>query len=301
MTAEQYAQFLDARTPPEEPAVVRPFLVAQETGTGVRYVRPPDARPRRRSLAPLRATALIVFLILAAAAVAGITLLAQNGASAPAWQWLVAYLYPIQLGLDILVVMRLHWRSIWLQAGELEIELSVERLRRGRHWGPFWLDTEDIPLARLRRLVVVKRPMEGTSGTSWDLVAERQDGSPVSLLSAYDEPGLIVPLAEDLHARLAKVPALHGRWPALAEEDWPSWKPARRRPFGPLLPGGAPTYLAVHVIGSVGLWQTLAVAHAGAPKTAWLTAAAGALVGLQLLIGVISMGAWQASRAARRT
>jgi hypothetical protein len=270
-----------ARSPPEEAAAAQtPYLVPRETPAGVRYVR---SRKRRRAFPhSLGNFCTGVLVLLTAAGVTASILLAKEGATLAGWQVVLGLLYPLQLALDLVAFARLTWPAIRWQLGDLEVELSADRLRHGLRWGPLWLDSESILLDRIQRLVVVKRP-EGKSDTVWELVAEGKDGSATTLVSA-DDPLNVVPLARDLHARLARQDGPAGRWPPLVEEDRPAGAGTVRPPARPLLPGGAWTWLAVHVAGAAGLWQLGTLPWFRAPAPPWHMAVLVALAALQGLI-----------------
>jgi hypothetical protein len=90
----------------------------------------------------------------------------------------------------------------------------------------------------------------------------------MTLISA-DDPANLVPLAKDLHARLARREELGNHWPALAEEDRPSEVLADRPLRRTLLPGGGWTWLVIHAIGSVGLWQVIGLPWFKVPGQWW--------------------------------
>jgi hypothetical protein len=267
-----------ARSPPQHAgASETPYLVPRETVDGVRYVR---SRTRRvasvRRLVSFCAGGLVV--LTAACATAGI-LIANEAAGLAASQLYLAILYPFQLALDIAGFVRLTWPFFkWM--GDVQLQLSTEQLRFGIRWGPIWMSREDIALDRLTRLVVVRRPA-GKSDSVWDLLAERSDALPATLISA-DDPGNVLPLAKDLNDRLTRTLGI--RWPNLAEESRPVEDLSPLPPRRALLPGGAASWLIVHFAGSVGLWQTLKLAWFQQPRPPWHTVVLALLVLLQGLI-----------------
>ncbi|HEV3262133.1 MAG TPA: hypothetical protein VG013_35100, partial [Gemmataceae bacterium] len=272
---------LDRGTPEGSAALEGGFLVPRETRAGVRYVR--SRKKRRHAPSPqVGSFCLGLLVVLTAAAVGAIILLTSDATAIAGWQLALGFLYPLQLALDFAAVARTTWGVVSWLFGDLELELSADRVRVGIRCGPLWLNRRSIRVADLKRLVIVKRP-EGTSGTIWELVAERKDGSPEPLLSA-DDPGNVIPIARDLYARIARREELCDRWPALAEEDRPAEifpdGPAR----GPLLPGGGWTWLAIHAIGSVGLWQVLTLPWFQPPRPTWPTFVWTGLVVLQVVI-----------------
>jgi hypothetical protein len=174
----------------------------------------------------------------------------------------------------------------------------------------------------LKRLLIARRPQPlDKPGTSWDLVAERADGPPVTLLSAADDPGLIRPLAQELHRRLAAIEratlarrggaatteellrrlAAIGRWPPLEEEDWPAeptlaGQSEARGLLDWLLPRSGYTWLAIHAAGSVGLWSVSRMAWEGRHETAWLGGAVVPAVIIQGLIVLCNLAYLKVSR-----
>jgi hypothetical protein len=243
---------LDRGTPKGTAPLDGGFLVPRETGTGVRYVR---SRKKPRHAPQIGRYCVGVLVAFTAAAVGAMVLLISNATAITGWQFALGFLYPLQLVLDFVAVARASWGVVSWVFGDLEVELSADRVRTGIRCGPLWLNGPAILVADLKRLVVVKWS-EGTSGTIWELVAERKVGSAESLLSA-DDPGNVLPIARDLHARIARREELCDRWPPLAEED----RTGEAFPEGPaprpLLPGGGWTWLVIHAIGSVGLYQVL--------------------------------------------
>jgi cyclophilin family peptidyl-prolyl cis-trans isomerase len=276
-----------ARTPPEEAAAGEtPYLVPRETPAGVRYVR---SHKRRRAFPPSPGNFCIgVLFLLAAAGVTASVLLAEEGAALAGWQMVLAVLYPLQLALDLVGFARLTWSLLKRRLGDLELELSADRLRTGLRWGPLWIDSDSILLDRVRRLVVVKRA-EGEGDPIWELVAEGKDGSATTLVSA-DDPVNVLPLARDLHGRLARQGGPGDRWPALVEEDRPAAVGTVRPPRRPLLPGGAWTWLAVHVAGAAGLWQLGTLPWFKGPPPPWHISVLVALAALQGLILLTNVG-----------
>jgi hypothetical protein len=270
---------LDRGTPDESAALEGGFLVPRETGAGVRYVR---SGKKRRYVPVLAKHCLGLLVVLAAAAALALVLLIWDASVIASWQLALGLLYPLQLALDLAGVARFTWRCVVQLFGDLDLELSPDRLRVGTRCGRLWLDGLRIRVADLERLVVVKRP-EGTDGTIWELVAERHDGSREVLLGA-DSPGDVIPTARDLHARIARREGLRDRWPALAEEDGAAGPLPEGPPRRPLLPGGGWTWLAVQVIGSVGLWQVLTLGWFHPPELGWHTYALMGLIVLQVLI-----------------
>jgi hypothetical protein len=270
------------------------YLVPRKTRAGVRYVRSRKRRPYPRSPGDF---VIGVLVILSAAAVAASILLVTNPAAAAGWQSALGFLYPLQLILDLVAVARFCWTFIQWRLGDLELELSGDRLRFGIRCGPLWFDSESIVVTQVKRLVVVKRlDTERKSGTIWELVAEQNDGSPMRLVSA-DDPENVVPLAKDLHARLARRENLCDSWPALAEEDRPGEVLPDRPPRRPLLPGGGWTWLAIHVIGSAGLWQVSALpCFKLRPRPVWQGFVLVSLVALQALIFLTNITFMTASR-----
>jgi hypothetical protein len=278
-------EVLDQRAREETAAPEEAFLVPRETRAGVRYVR---SRKRRQTYRPqLGKYCLGLLVILAAAAVAAITLLTSGAAAMAGWQLALGFLYPLQLTLDLVAFARTTWGVVTWALGNLEVELSADRLRAGIRAGPLWLNSQSIPVADIKQLVVVKRP-EGKSDTIWELVAQPNEGSPFMVLSA-DDPGNVVPIARDLHARLALREELCDRWPALAEEDRPVSALPDRPPPRPFLPGGGWTWLAVHVLGSVGLWQVLTLAWFQLPRPLGHMFVWVLLVVLQVLIFLVNI------------
>jgi hypothetical protein len=180
------------------------------------------------------------------------TILITESPALAGWQVVLAILYPLQLALDLAALARIAWPSLKSWPGDVEVELSADRLRGGLRCGALWIDSQTTFVAQIKRLVVVQRTEQGS--LIWALFAERQDGSRMRIVSA-DDPVHVLPLARDLHARLARREELCVRWPALAEEDRTDEVEADL-PLPPiLLPGGAPTWLAVHLAGAAGLWQ----------------------------------------------
>jgi hypothetical protein len=235
-----------------------------------------------------------VLLLGTAAAVAVIALLESDGARVAGWQLAVGCLYPLQVGLDLIAVARFSWRSVkW--RGDLELELSAKHLRAGIRCGPLWLDSRRIRIAHVTRLVVIKRP-EGKSDAIWQLVAESDQGSPMTLLSA-DDPRDVVPLARDLHARVARRAELGQRWQALAEVDRPAQVMPDRPPHRPLLPGGAWTWLAIHLAGSAGLYQVVSLPWFKVPGM-WRSGVLVGLLALQALTWLVNLAVLRISRAA---
>jgi hypothetical protein len=268
------------RTPEECAAAETPFLIPKETPVGVRYVR---SRPRRHAFRGYPGNFCIgVLVLLSAAAVMSSLLLVTEGAALAHWQIVLGFLYPLQLVLDVVAFARLTWPFLKRQLGDLEVDLSASRLRAGIRFGPWWLDAESMRLGHLKRLVVVKR-QEGKSDAIWQLAAEDIHGSLTTLISA-DDAGNVIPLAKDLHARLARREELRDCWPALAEEHRPGESETARPPRRPLLAGGAWTWLAVHVAGAAGLWQVGTLPWFKAPRPIEHTCV---LVGLAFLQGLI--------------
>jgi hypothetical protein len=269
------------------------FLVPRETRAGVRYVR--SRKPRRPSFGPFGSLSLGGLLLLAAAVVAVVALLGSDGVPAAGWQSALGFLYPLQLALDLVATARFAWPFVkWL--GDFELEVSAKHLRAGIRCGPLWLDSQRILVAHLTRLVVIKRP-EGKSDAIWELVAEHDQGSPMTLLSA-DDAGTVVPLAKDLHARLARREELCHRLPALAEVDGPAQVMPDRPPRRPLLPGGAWTWLAIHLVGSAGLYQVVSLPWFKLPRPMWRGFVLVGLVALQALIWFVNVALLRMSRAA---
>ncbi len=285
-------EVLSRRTPEEAAAAQTPFLVPRETSVGVRYVR-----SRKRRLTFPRSPGIFcigVLVLLTAAAVAASILLAREAAALADWQVALGLLYLLQLALNLVGFARLTWPLLKWGLGDLELELSANRLRAGIRWGPVWLASQSISVAKITRLVVVKRP-EGKDDTSWSLVVERDKGLAWTLLSA-DDPLNVVPLAQDLHARLARRKEPVGRWPALAEEERPAEVETSRPPCRPLLPGGAWTWLAVHLGGTAGLWQIGTLPWFKAPRPMWHTFVLAALAFLQGLIVLTNIGLLRVGR-----
>jgi hypothetical protein len=198
----------------------------------------------------LRKTFLGVLVILATALVLSSILVIKEASALAGWQLALGILYPLQVALDLVGVARFSWGFLkWLC--DFEMELSADRLRTGLRLGPLWLDSQTIPVAQIKRLVVGKRPED--KSIIWELAAEHTDGSRLILLSA-DDPVNVIPLAKDLHTRLARREEHCDRWPALAEEDRPAEVETDRPLPRSLLPGGAWTWLAIHVAGAFGLW-----------------------------------------------
>jgi hypothetical protein len=285
-------EVLSRSTPEEAAASNTPFLVPRETPVGVRYVR-----SRRRQPAFPRSpgnSCIGVLILLTAAGVVASILLAREAAGLASWQVVLGLLYPLQLALDVVGLARFTWPFLKWGLGDLELELSVDRLRVGVRWGPLWLDSQSILLSQLKRLVVVKRP-EVKSDTMWELLAEDHEGSATTLISA-DDPVNVLPIARDLHARLARRDEVCGRWPALAEEDRPARVQADRPLRRPLLPGGAWTWLAIHAAGAAGLWQLSLLPWFRAPRPMGHTFVLVGLVFLQGFILLTNVGLLRLSR-----
>jgi hypothetical protein len=281
---------LDRGAPDGSAALQGGFLVPRETQAGVRYVRS-RKKPRHASLIGPDCVALLV--VMTAAAVLATILLICDATAIAGWQLALGFLYPLQLALDLAAVARSTWGVVTWVFGDLELELSADRVRVGTRCGLLWLECRTILVADLKRLVVVKRP-ESTTTTFWELIAERKDGPPDLLLSA-DDPGNVIPIARDLHARIAQREAQRDRWPALAEEDCQAETVPDRSPRGPLLPGGPWTWLAIHVIGSVGLWQVLNLPWFQLPRP---TSHTFVWTGLVVLQSVIFLGSIMSATAA---
>jgi hypothetical protein len=284
-----------SRTTPEQLAAAQaPFLVPRETRTGVRYVR---SRQRRRAFPRGPGNFCIgVLVLLSAAGVGSSLLLIREGAALDPWRAVLAVLYPLQIALDLAGFGRLTQGFLKWALGDLQLELSADRLRGGIRWGPWWFDSDSIPVRHLKRLVVVKRPA-GKGDTVWCLVAETHEGTPATLLSA-DDPINVLPIAKDLHARLARRETASGRWPPLAEEDGPA--EPDRPPRRPLLPGGGWTWLAVHVAGTAGLWQIGTLPWFKQPGSVWHMSVLVGLAIMQALILITNFGLLNMSRAVKK-
>jgi hypothetical protein len=288
----------DSNPPEERVEAGPPYLVPRETRGGVRYARPPGVRRKEWPLSPLLSWEVAALVVLSAAIALAVRWLLMYGAAAPGWRLGVALLYPVQLGLDLVAVARLMWVLERGGLGGWEIEVAGGRLQAGRRWGPFWFDRRSVRLAALTRLVIGRRPSgPGEHGSNWDLLAEHADGPPVTLLGA-DDLGLVLPIARDLHGRLATNPELSRRLPPLAEEDRPAL-PARPLPRS-LLPGGGWGWLAVHVAGSAGLLSTLALAWENPPLPQGFAGLAGLTIALQFLIFLANFAYLQVRRNAPR-
>jgi hypothetical protein len=278
-------------TPKESTAVETPYLVPRETTVGVRYVR---ARKERRFPGSLDRLSIGVLAVLSAACAGSTTLLAMHGSALAGWRLALGWMYPLQLALDVVGFVRFSWVFFVYGLGELEVELSADRLRNGLRWGALWLRSQTLFLTQIRRLVVAKRPEFQTSFI-WELVAECHDDSSMVVVSA-DDPENVLPLARDLHARLARRNDACAGWPALAEEDRSATAATNRRQRRPLLPGGAWSWLAIHFIGAAGLWQILTLRWFKAPRPPSHLLLLVALVLLQGLIIFVNFGFAQASR-----
>lgn len=230
-----------------------PFLVAQDTPTGFRFIRPPGAPAAHLSSMPLVLQFLKVSAALVTAGVVAVYILATRWHDLPEWAHVGGPLYVLQLVLDIGLIGRHVWRVGRYALGQIEIEVAGDQLRAGRRRGPVWIDAPSISLPSLRRLVIVRRPeADGEDpGTSWLLVAEPEDGNPVTLINVYNEPVLVRDLATELHARLSASPELARPLPPLAEEERPA---DIALPVASADPGGGWLWLVVHVVGLVGLW-----------------------------------------------
>jgi hypothetical protein len=283
--------------PPEPQDIGPPYLVPYDTPFGVRYAR--SARVRRGSrLTPLATSELVGVVVVTAALAAAISLLVIHWPEVSGLRWL-AVVYPVQVVLDLAAVVRFVWMMERRSLGEWEIELAGGTLRVGRHWGPFWFDVEAVEVAHLKRLVIGKRPgNDPWPGISWDLIAEPAHGSAVTLVSAYDEPGIVLPVARDLHRRLSAGHKVHPPLPPLLEEDWPAPPPPKLP--RPLLPGGPWTWLLVHAVGTAGLWQALVLAWASTPVSTRLLGVAILLVVLQGVIFLANYAYLKVSRQMRR-
>jgi hypothetical protein len=209
---------------------------------------------------------------------------------------MLGLLYPLlQLGLDIAAVVRNIWWLVKAWAGDLEVELSATDLRAGCRCGRLWLDSQRAGVAHIQRLVIVKWSPVKEDPMS-ELVVERDDGLPMILLSA-DDPGNVVPLAKDLHARLGQTGELCGRWRDLAEEDRHcETLPERRTLRRPLLPGKGWSWLVVHAVGSAGLWQILQLPWFSLPRPMWRSVVLSTLVALQGLILLVNISYLQLSK-----
>src|SRR5262245_61638663 len=182
----------DRREREPSPLVETPFLIPKETSTGVRYVRSRKARGR---IAPPGGSIIpVVLAVLTAAAVFTIGLLVMDWGALAGWQLALGLLFPVQVALDTVAVVRTTWPLVKFWVGDLELELSSGRLRFGARCGPLWLGSQCIPVVQIKRLVIVKR-VEAKGDASWNLIAEGQDAAAVTLLSA-DDPGNVVPLAK---------------------------------------------------------------------------------------------------------
>lgn len=270
---------LDLHAPPDVAALEAGYLVPRETADGVRYVRSRRRPPRSSNLSRACLGALVV---LVASTVAAIILLVNGAADAGVWRLLLGFLYPLQLALDAAAVVRSSWRSIAYWVGGFEVELSADRLRTGVHCGALWIDEHGASVADVARLVIGKRP-EAESSTIWELMAERRDGSHFVLLSA-DDPGNVIPLAKDLHARLTLRQKHRDRWPALSEENRPAGALPDRPPVRPLFPGGGWTWLGIHVLGSFGLCEVYMVARSLSFLPPWRIALVFGMAVLQVII-----------------
>jgi hypothetical protein len=282
--------------PKEPPAAETPVLVPRETPTGVRYVRSPGAPRRHRPI--LAKHFLVLLVILSTALVVTGIVLVNEGQALAGWELALALLYPLQLALDLVGVARLSWPSLKSWPGDLEVELSGDRLREGLRCGPLWTGSQTIFVAQVKRLVVVKRREQKC--IIWELVAERDDGSRMVIIGA-DDPVHVISLARDLHARLAQRQELRDRWPPLAEEDRTDEAEPDRPLPPPLLPGGAWTWLAVHVIGVAGLAQIGTLLLGKAPRPVWHMFVFVLLGILQALILVGNFGMLMASLSGGKT
>jgi hypothetical protein len=280
----------------DAPDPAPPFFIPRETAAGVRYVRPPEVRRLWRP-GPFDGVSLLIILFTATATTTAVVLLTLNWVNAEEWQLALGFAYPLQLALDTAAVARFAWFFASMFQGELELELTAERIRAGKRWGRLWINFQDVQVEDLKRLVVVKYRDADHPEFIWDLVAEQIDGPPVVLFSAFDAPEIIVPLAKDLHPRLARLPELRRRLPALAEEERPTAPPSDRPVRWPMLPGGVYGWAVVHVVGTVGLWQTATLALTP-PAPEWVRPAVMILAGLQLFIFVCNFAAWKLNREA---
>jgi hypothetical protein len=286
-------EVLSRSTPEEVTGVEAGYLVPRETRAGVRYVR--SRKPRLTFPPPLGSLSIGCLIILTTATVAVLALLTNDGAPMADWQLVLGFLYPLQLALDLVAVARFTWPFVKWRLGDLELELSADRLRAGIRCGPLWLDSQSILVVHIKRLVVVRRA-EAKGGPIWELVVEPDAGLPLTLLSA-DDPGNVVPLAQDLHARLARREELCHSWPALAEQDRPAEASLDRPPRRPLVPGGGWTWLAIHVIGSVGLYHVVSLPWFQVPGPIWHGFVRVWLVALQTMIFLMNIAFVKMSRA----
>ena len=281
--SDRIEEALDQRAPDEAAALQAGFLVPRETRDGVRYVR---SRKKPRHASRIGCYCLGILVVLPAAAVAAIILLTIDAAAIAGWQFALGFLYPLQLALDWAAVARTTWRTVAYWVGDLELELSADRLRVGSRCGPMWLDSQSVLVADIKQLVVGKRP-EGEGATIWELIARRHDDSLLLLVSA-DDPGNVIPIAKDLHARMARRQVRRDRWPALAEEDRPAEALPDRPPPRPLLPGGW-AWLGIHVLGSVGLWQVFTQVRLQPPQPPWRFFLVVGMAFLQVLIFLVNI------------
>jgi hypothetical protein len=290
----------DSNKTADDQALPPPFLVPMETATGVRYVRPPEARRHRTAASLFVRLDLFAIGILAAATAFATYSLVLGSPAVPPWQAALAMLYLLQLALDMAAVGRHLWGAISFSVGDHEIELAEGRLRAGRRWGPFWFAAQSLPVARLRRLVIVRWPPDHLSGLNWDLMAEPHAGPALSLVSAYDMPEDIRSIARDLHGRLGASLARSLDWPALVEEDWPPERAAR--PWRPrsLLPGGAYSWLVVHSAGCVGLGCIAVMVMENRPRVPWPIAALAGAVLQQVFVFLANVAFLKASRDPQR-
>lgn len=272
------------------------FLVPRETPTGVRFLPAPGANYTQGIGSVLVPTFLVAIALLLAAGLVGGYVLVTRWDRLPDWARIAGPLYPLQMALDAALLARLLWRMGKYALGHFEIEVVGDRLRAGRRWGPVWLQVTTVSVPGLRRLVIGRRPdevFEGKPGTSFDLVAESDDGPPVTLLSAYDEPELVRSVARDLHARLSAGPVVARPLPLPTEEERPA-PPVPDPP--PLLPGGPWTWLVIHLAGTVGLWPVLGAAWAHDAEAAYLRAAGTGMAFLQGFIVLANIAGIQALR-----
>jgi hypothetical protein len=285
----------DSTNPEDTSVALTPYLVARETPAGVRYVRPLGVR--RNGLPPFLGSHLFAFGLLAAAASVAVYALAVSWQAVPAWPAALALLYPLQLALDLTATARQAWRFAAWFLGDLEIELTNDRLRAGKRWLGVWLKPQSLPIGSLQQLVIVKRaPQPRHVGSDWDLVAQPDDGPPMSLVNAYDEPELIRSIARDLHRRLGFIPQKARDWPPLVEVDGPAATPTVRPPLRGMMPGGAYGWFAVHVAGSVGLWYVVKAVTENPQSPSWLRLALFAAFVLQLFVFLANYAYLKASR-----